>query len=661
MSDKQPPHKKAKHDVVAHAEGSETENKLSRLQRIITGERSKAMKIKRTGQSVKKTERQSRVRISGKLALMLQMPFDVFCEIAGHLSPLDLLHLARSTRPLRDMLMSKSARQIWCTSLSALDIPECPSDINEPQLASLIFENFCQGCGAPRVNKVDYGLRVRLCAGCFTLNVVRGTKLVEEVDSTFCKDYNIYRLCYFNGGYIIVQYPLCLPDSTFAKQRFFRPDFSDTLRQYLSYDPGSDGQKSFIEKRKQLVEEICMHGLAIEKWLMQNADKKHKDEASKTRSRRDSIFTRLRGMGYTDTDLNSDIDNREWKWISLVYQPRELTERIWKSIQPQLETTIRLRREKRTQLALERRYKEREAELAPFYKNICDDWEIRVGRFSALTFNEFILLPGVRELIEKDEGTVSITKNQWDKIEQMVYDAIRQQECRIEKDCTAFIVSAWEEAGLKSLIERSSGATDKIIYHASAFLSSVPRYGRALVTYKELVAARATPGCTRTWPSHLPPNPRVTKYANELIRSLGMHDMTTMDKMEEMGAVFVCKCCDPIFHRKMTWKDLVIHFCIEEDWLSNAKHCFDFIRSKKPECHVVLIDDHDIADREDLAEIVHEDLPESPSHEEASYICALCKSISIWKYFDLRTHAEAHVRARHGKTIVEQADIKILD
>ncbi|THH07275.1 hypothetical protein EW145_g3502 [Phellinidium pouzarii] len=132
---------------------------LNRLQGIITGDKSKAMKLKKRQKP--QDSNKSAEFLNGKLKLMLQIPVDVFREIVLHLLPLDLLHLARSTRDLRSMLMSRSSRNIWRTVLSVLNIPplEESSDFNEPQLVSLMFEEFCQGCDAPRVHKADYGLR----------------------------------------------------------------------------------------------------------------------------------------------------------------------------------------------------------------------------------------------------------------------------------------------------------------------------------------------------------------------------------------------------------------------------------------------------------------------------------------------------------------------
>lgn len=107
-------------------------------------------------------------KVRGKLGLLERVtkdvPMDViievhkiFCAVAcatlilshvfqifGHLDPGDLLHLARTSRDLRDILMSKSSEGIWRAARRNVEgLPPLPSDLNEPQYAHLLFEPYC--------------------------------------------------------------------------------------------------------------------------------------------------------------------------------------------------------------------------------------------------------------------------------------------------------------------------------------------------------------------------------------------------------------------------------------------------------------------------------------------------------------------------------------
>ena len=65
-------------------------------------------------------------------------------QIFGHLNPLDLLHLARTTKDLRAILMNRSSISIWKHSRSQFDdLPDCPDDLSEPQYAEFLFGKAC--------------------------------------------------------------------------------------------------------------------------------------------------------------------------------------------------------------------------------------------------------------------------------------------------------------------------------------------------------------------------------------------------------------------------------------------------------------------------------------------------------------------------------------
>ncbi|KAK0421899.1 hypothetical protein EV421DRAFT_1723633, partial [Armillaria borealis] len=62
------------------------------------------------------------------------------------LHPLDLLHLARSTKHLRSVLMSRSLSAIWKTARQSSDFPEPMPRVSEPAWVSLLFEPNCHVC-----------------------------------------------------------------------------------------------------------------------------------------------------------------------------------------------------------------------------------------------------------------------------------------------------------------------------------------------------------------------------------------------------------------------------------------------------------------------------------------------------------------------------------
>ncbi|KJA26735.1 hypothetical protein HYPSUDRAFT_1028577 [Hypholoma sublateritium FD-334 SS-4] len=79
------------------------------------------------------------------LEAVFDLPQELFLQILEYLHPIDLYHIIRTTKPLRSLLLSKSALKIWERSFLAYpDIPFYPNDVSAPKWASLLFaKGFC--------------------------------------------------------------------------------------------------------------------------------------------------------------------------------------------------------------------------------------------------------------------------------------------------------------------------------------------------------------------------------------------------------------------------------------------------------------------------------------------------------------------------------------
>ncbi|EIW52705.1 uncharacterized protein TRAVEDRAFT_76372, partial [Trametes versicolor FP-101664 SS1] len=99
---------------------------------------------------------------------LMHMPLDIFFEISSHLHPLDLLHLSRTSKQLRSIMLSARSRSVWITSLASIDgLPPCPKDMSEPAYSALLFCRACNVSIAARPCWVDYAIRIRLCKACY--------------------------------------------------------------------------------------------------------------------------------------------------------------------------------------------------------------------------------------------------------------------------------------------------------------------------------------------------------------------------------------------------------------------------------------------------------------------------------------------------------------
>ena len=74
---------------------------------------------------------------------------------------MDLLNLARTTKDIRDILMRRASKSVWKQAFVNVtpSLPECPSDLSEPQYAELAFGKTC----TVRLNQMIIILFLKAC------------------------------------------------------------------------------------------------------------------------------------------------------------------------------------------------------------------------------------------------------------------------------------------------------------------------------------------------------------------------------------------------------------------------------------------------------------------------------------------------------------------
>ncbi|ETW81858.1 hypothetical protein HETIRDRAFT_440111, partial [Heterobasidion irregulare TC 32-1] len=70
-------------------------------------------KRRRTGVALAKPSQGLSRRRQGRLNKLVSMPLDILYDIFSFLTPADLLRLARLTKPLRTVLMSRNSISVW--------------------------------------------------------------------------------------------------------------------------------------------------------------------------------------------------------------------------------------------------------------------------------------------------------------------------------------------------------------------------------------------------------------------------------------------------------------------------------------------------------------------------------------------------------------------
>ncbi|KDR76443.1 hypothetical protein GALMADRAFT_246804 [Galerina marginata CBS 339.88] len=107
-------------------------------------------------------------RRSKNLGGLLDFPLELILEVFEHLHPLDLYNMIRSTKGMRNILLSRKASLLWEKAFHRHpDILACPyDDVSLPQWASLLFgPATCDLCNHGHA-MVDFTYRQRLCRDC---------------------------------------------------------------------------------------------------------------------------------------------------------------------------------------------------------------------------------------------------------------------------------------------------------------------------------------------------------------------------------------------------------------------------------------------------------------------------------------------------------------
>ncbi|CAE6509728.1 unnamed protein product [Rhizoctonia solani] len=155
---------------------------FSRAEGIPETEKPPPRKIRRT--ATKPTKRPRRKNSVKSLSRFVDIPMDLFTEIASYLFPSDILSLSRSSKLFRNLIMRRSSRHIWTNAMRNVELlPPCPPDMSEPVYLALLFSKYCTGCGRSIACHIYGELRMRLCTPCRETRLIALGTLPSELDS----------------------------------------------------------------------------------------------------------------------------------------------------------------------------------------------------------------------------------------------------------------------------------------------------------------------------------------------------------------------------------------------------------------------------------------------------------------------------------------------
>ncbi|KAJ7269374.1 hypothetical protein B0H12DRAFT_1095502 [Mycena haematopus] len=268
-------------------------------------------------------------KIKAKLSLLPSLPLDVLFEIFGHLLPLDILYLSRTTKDFRSILMHRSAISIWKASLRQIcGLPECPPDMSQPAWVNLVYSPHCHNCVERKVLKVDWLLRIRICETCIP-KLLRGDqhlKSENKLDKIVlqCVPFSIYHIPFHKGKCCLV-----------AEERKFLKDLE-----------AAEDKSAFVSSRKKMLAARQEHAAECKEWVDSQSQERWGELAAIRYKRKAEISGKLEELGFLEElEYLEDLGTSGYLLRPAlclfddhpdVKASKPLTQRSWKNLEPRL-------------------------------------------------------------------------------------------------------------------------------------------------------------------------------------------------------------------------------------------------------------------------------------------------------------------------------------
>ncbi|KAE9396281.1 hypothetical protein BT96DRAFT_996887 [Gymnopus androsaceus JB14] len=358
-------------------EDEELEEERSRKRARKSGSRGKDQSAefspKKTKQRMPAQFRKVRGRLGMLERLAKDVPLDVIFEIFCYLEPGDLIRLARTSRDLRGILMSKSSESIWRTARENVEgLPPLPLDLNEPQYAHLLYEAYCHLCNHKgRCETVLWSFRMRCCKNC-------AIEFPDSYDWQYRKDLPAE-----------LKLSDVLPEERIlgATRRHRRDvgNFQIAARLKAEYEAlqTAEERSAWITRKEEERRAVVAHGRQCETWHQARLNKRTGELSDiRRKGKKREILERLAEIGWREEAEKIIAKGSPWRKDEFtnhkaVKQSKKLTQYGWNNIKTEL--VEMLSNHKTERLADERRrtLSQRYARLEKGYNDVQSAMDLR--------------------------------------------------------------------------------------------------------------------------------------------------------------------------------------------------------------------------------------------------------------------------------------------
>ncbi|GBE87273.1 hypothetical protein SCP_1005200 [Sparassis crispa] len=248
------------------------------------------------------------LRNRGKVTRLRDIPLDIFFKIASSLTPPDLLHLARVSKELRQICLSRQCRHLWIAVTGTYPVYPPARHALSANLVSVdsVLRVNTQACGIGRAGGVEYGIAMRFCWVCHKINLIK-----DNLHAIARVAYNRWEYLWSNPSSL----------KNVEKGKYYVPEFKAVVKRYLDIQHEPMEVEKFVSARREYATAMMRLSHELVRWELVVNDEKAKKDNEKRCSRYRSIVRNWKDLGCTTTDFPR---TRDW-----FHQLQKLTPRIW--------------------------------------------------------------------------------------------------------------------------------------------------------------------------------------------------------------------------------------------------------------------------------------------------------------------------------------------
>ncbi|KAI0255615.1 hypothetical protein BJV78DRAFT_688132 [Lactifluus subvellereus] len=472
---------------------------------------------------------------------------------------MDLLNLARTSKALRQVLMSRKSISVWIAARRAAGAttpPEPPEDMSEPSWAQLLFgPAVCSQCSTKNIHRVDFALRRRLCIVCRKRNLVFSIKFRSQCPGL--KESVMDLLPYTKiGGWA---------HGHASNSRFYwKPDLYEIGKRSAELEedvdagkPGAQKRlKSFRAERILLVDSIIQGCSEFEKWVKAEAEAQAHNAHERRCQRREALKIRMLALGYELADINfmgmhavpgSNVD-------------KPLTDDAWRRIRAKVDTKLSHARQARLFAARRRRASEYKGKAEHCYSNLLSQ-VLPVQRLCLPALSQVTELACFKDFLDPNKD---VQPADWEHAVDQLPQSLSEWMSEHRDQYTSLLPSHAQGARGKAMTIRlmSDPSIDSWRHEAMAnfagpldLATSVFRETNSemILIGRDICYAWGVKG------PRLEYSARGAEAVNALLRVLQLDPTsTTVSTLEGLSIQFICACCQQ--DRYLSWRSCVLHF-----------------------------------------------------------------------------------------------------